>query len=66
MHRVGVFSNDGETIKSITISDPNGFADVKRFDFSLAVPEPATWSLMILGMAGIGWRLRQRNRLALT
>ncbi len=29
-----------------------------------AVPEPATWAMMILGMGGVGMALRQRRRLA--
>ena len=61
MHRTGIVSTDGETIQSITISDPNGFKDIKNFDFSLAVPEPATWGLMFIGIAGIGWQLRRRR-----
>jgi hypothetical protein len=65
MHRTGIISTDGETIKSITITDSGGFKDIKNFDFSLAVPEPATWSLMFIGVAGIGWQLRRR-RLAAT
>ena len=31
----------------------------------LAIPEPATWGLMLLGFAGIGVAMRRRRRLAL-
>ena len=30
-----------------------------------AVPEPATWALMLLGFGCIGWRIRRRNRKSL-
>jgi PEP-CTERM motif len=30
-----------------------------------AVPEPATWLMMMLGMAGIGFSLRRRNKVGL-
>jgi hypothetical protein len=30
-----------------------------------AVPEPATWALMLLGFGAIGWQLRRRRTLAL-
>jgi len=30
-----------------------------------AVPEPATWAMMLLGFAGIGWQLRRRGNTAL-
>ena len=33
-------------------------------DFATAVPEPASWALMILGVAAIGGAVRSRRRLA--
>ena len=30
-----------------------------------AVPEPATWGMMLLGFGAIGWQLRRRRNLAL-
>lgn len=29
-----------------------------------AVPEPATWTMMLVGFAAIGWRLRARRSTA--
>jgi hypothetical protein len=26
-----------------------------------AVPEPATWALMLLGLGAVGWQLRRRK-----
>jgi hypothetical protein len=31
------------------------------FTPTTAVPEPATWAMMLLGFAGIGWQLRRRR-----
>ena len=30
-----------------------------------AVPEPASWALMLIGFGAIGWQLRRRSRPAL-
>ena len=43
---------DGTQNPVVTVNFPGG------------VPEPATWSLMILGVAGIGASLRSRRRMA--
>jgi hypothetical protein len=47
----------------IKFSDPSGTGT-----YSLAalppIPEPATWTLMLVGVAGVGGALRRRNRLA--
>ena len=29
-----------------------------------AVPEPATWAMMLLGFAGVGWQIRRQRRTA--
>mgnify|MGYP001556038995 CR=1 FL=1 len=62
----GVSGVDG--IKSISLSnknlEPSG-NDFALDDFSLtstAVPEPASWALMILGFGGIGAMVRNRRR----
>ena len=55
-----VAATPGETIASIELQNSGGFKEAKQFSFSLApgvtggVPEPAAWSLMLLGIGAIG------------
>jgi PEP-CTERM motif len=62
----GIHSLDGETIKSIVLSDATGFKEEKQFAFGAvaAVPEPSTWAMMILGFAGIGFMTYRRRKSA--
>jgi len=39
--------------------------NIGALGFKAAVPEPATWAMMIMGMGGVGAVLRNRRRLAL-
>src|SRR5262245_31542791 len=43
-----------QTFESVTVLDPDSVA--------AAVPEPATWALMLLGFAGLGFMVRQSRR----
>jgi hypothetical protein len=56
----------GGLFDSITItSAEHGFAAVKQVsinDVDGAVPEPATWGMMLLGFAGIGMAMRRSRR----
>jgi hypothetical protein len=45
---------------SNTAFRPNGSVQV-QIDQTAAVPEPATWALMILGFAAVGQALRRRK-----
>jgi hypothetical protein len=56
---IGVVSNDGGTIKSVTFSAPDGIFESKQTEFSLApgvspVPEPSTMALALSGLVGAG------------
>jgi hypothetical protein len=68
--RQGIVSTDGETIKSVELINSGGFEEAKQFAFSLAgvtsaIPEPATWMMMILGVGLVGSSLRaSRSRRA--
>ncbi|MFL6726087.1 MAG: FxDxF family PEP-CTERM protein [Sphingomicrobium sp.] len=47
---------------SFSGNSPNGGAESGNLLFRLAVPEPATWGMMLLGFAGIGFAMRRRPR----
>ncbi len=54
------------TFKSVTMSFTNGATvqDVRQFRMNAAVaavPEPATWALMMLGFGAIGFGMRRRR-----
>ena len=59
------FVDSGKSISSVTIfSGNNGFDDIGVDDVrfaSAAVPEPASWALMILGFIGLGAAVRARR-----
>ena len=58
-----MFSFATTGINSISFSSTRGFG-VDNFSFGDvqgAVPEPATWMMMLLGMAGIGFSMRRKK-----
>jgi hypothetical protein len=54
-----VASNSGETFNSITFASSSNSFEIDNL--ATAVPEPATWAMMILGLGGIGAMLRRRR-----
>lgn len=53
---------------TITSTEGHGFAAVKQVSFEPvrgAVPEPATWAMMLLGFGGMGVAMRRRRKPAM-
>ena len=63
-----IIAGAGESYTSASFSTTNGgFVDFKQLRLVLAgstpaVPEPATWALMLLGFGGIGFAMRRGRR----
>ena len=69
-----VYATGGDIITNLSFlgfstpegDTPAGWDQFKQFDISTApisaIPEPATWGMMILGFAGIGSMLRRSRR----
>jgi hypothetical protein len=60
---LAVTPNFGATSSSAALESFTAKGD-GEFSFTTAVPEPASWSLMIMGFGGLGALLRQRRRQA--
>lgn len=58
------FTLSGGNISSLSFAFTPGVSTAKQFrvdGVQSAVPEPATWALLLLGFAGIGFSLRRRK-----
>jgi hypothetical protein len=56
-----------QTLNFMSLGTPNGLPPMAALDgVSLtAVPEPATWAMMLIGFGGLGAMIRRRNRAAM-
>lgn len=65
---MGIYSDSGERFYGVTISgNPTntGWGQLKQLrlgDVQGAVPEPATWAMMIVGFGAIGASMRRRRK----
>jgi hypothetical protein len=57
-----VVGGAGETFTGITLASGSNSFEIDRLAVSGAVPEPATWAMMIAGFGFIGGTMRVRRR----
>lgn len=57
---------DNQSIASVSITSASGFQDLRQLRLSsaavTAVPEPATWAMLILGFGMVGGAVRSRKQ----
>ena len=58
--RFTVTGNAGELFTSVTFSSTGNSFEVDNLAVGGAVPEPATWALMMLGFGGMGFAMRRK------
>jgi hypothetical protein len=56
---------DNAAVGSIHLTDTQGYSNAVLYRATGAVPEPATWAMMLLGFAAIGLASRRRRTQAL-
>jgi PEP-CTERM motif len=62
LNNVPIFGGALDTLTVTGISRGNGsYGGNLTFSPTTSVPEPATWAMMLLGFAGIGWQFRRRR-----
>lgn len=60
--RLTFFAGDGPAITGLTLLSGGNSLEVDNFGVTSAVPEPATWGMMLLGFGAMGVSLRNRKR----
>jgi hypothetical protein len=59
------YNFNGAKVSGITFTSGQDAFEFDNLAGTLAVPEPASWALMILGFGGVGAALRSRRKLAI-
>jgi hypothetical protein len=63
-NRLVTFNATGnEQLTGLRFTSSNNSLELDNVRFSAAVPEPATWAMMILGFAVVGYAMRRRPKL---
>lgn len=60
--RLTFFAGAGAAITGLTLTSGGNSLEVDNFGVANAVPEPATWGMMLLGFGAMGVSLRNRKR----
>jgi hypothetical protein len=58
----GVYNADGDGGPTISLNFTPTFVQVRSADVAAAVPEPASWAMMLTGFFGVGGAVRLRRR----
>jgi hypothetical protein len=53
---------DNAAVGSIRLTNTDGYSNAVLYRSTAAVPEPATWAMMLLGFAAIGMASRRRRK----
>jgi|GEM_PF-523888 len=57
-----IWGDAGETFQSITLTSARNSFEIDNLAIGgMAVPEPATWAMMIMGFGGVGAMMRRRR-----
>lgn len=56
-----LFDFGTEGVTSIALDDVQGFSNAVLYTTAPAVPEPATWAMMLLGFGAAGYAMRRRR-----
>jgi hypothetical protein len=59
------FSFTGDNVAYLSFGSTTNAFEIDNLFVGTAVPEPATWALMLLGFGGIGFAMRRRRKPAL-
>ena len=62
--RVTFSAFPGASITGLTLSSTQNSLEIDNLSVRQAVPEPATWAMMLVGFGAVGYGMRRRNKAA--